>query len=174
MIAHSSMLPASPIVVGRPAEVAHLLEQYREESAAEVRRVFGDVSGKKINAAAVPGCARQSLSRAMSGCETSPVYRLVSWFVLARRLGIPKERLQRLLDRLQEALDWVYDDAPKVPLQEVLEKEQDLDGVDDPHQLRAAYGDREALRRFLDVKRAQFAHDRQVIARVRAEVSITL
>jgi hypothetical protein len=128
------------------------------------------VSGKRITMANVPGATRNSISRALNGCESNPVWRLAGWFVLCRRLGVPKERLQRVLDWLQGQLDAAYADEAPAPLEEVLDRDAELDGRDDLPRQRAARGDRCALVELLEVEEMQLAHERLVVARLRAEV----
>lgn len=166
------MMPPAPIRARNSRDVVRLMGSLRLESVRETAALFGDVSGKRISGAAVPSATRHSVSRALNGCESNPLYRVVGWFVLARRLGIPKSRLQRVLDWLQEVLDAVYDDAPPEPLAEVLDRDAELDGRDDLPRLRAVRGDRTAMLELMEVTREEMAHDRTVLARLRAEVTV--
>ena len=152
-------------------EDARDLALLREEAAQEAERLFGGVSGKRINAALVPGVTRHSISRAIHGCDGNPFYKLPSWFVLCRRLGIPKEWPQRALDWLQRKLDEAYGDVPDAPLAEVLDRDAQLDGQDDLPRIRAVRGDKAAILELLDIEEQQLAHGRTVLARLRAEVA---
>lgn len=147
------------------------LEGLRVLASAQVAAVFEDVSGKRIKAAGVPGATRNSISRALNGCESNPVWRLAGWFVLCRKLGVPKERLQRVLNWLQDQLDAAYDDAPAPALEDVLDQDAALDGQDDLPRQQVARGDRRALVELLEVEEQQLALGRTVVARLRAEVT---
>lgn len=164
------MVPALRKVPRMAVEDARGLELLRVEAAREVGRLFDGVSGKRINAALVPGITRHSVSRAMNGDEANPLYRLPSWFVLCRRIGVPKERLQRVINWLQAALDAAYADDSAPTLDEVMAKEQEHDAAEDPAQMRAALGCRESLGEWLDKVLARHAYDRKVIATVSAEL----
>ncbi len=153
-------------------DVVRGLDAFRVEATREVEALFSGVSGKRINGALMPGVTRHSISRALHGCESNPLARLVGWFVLARRIGIPKQRIQRVLDWLQAILDAVYDDAPVAPIEEVLDRDAELDAKDEPVRQRAARGDRAAMVELLELEREQTAHRRIVRARIRAEIGL--
>jgi hypothetical protein len=173
MIAHAStMMPAPQNGARRPGEFVRLSESLRFVAAEQVAAVFGDVSGKRIKAAGVPGATRNSISRALNGCESNPLWRLAGWFVLCRKLGVPKEKLQRLLDWAQGQLDAAYADAPAPALEDVLDRDAELDGRDDLPRQRAARGDRRALVELLEIEEMQLAHERTVVAKLRAEITL--
>lgn len=171
MYTPSTLTPSRPRVVRRSQEDAHLMGQLCTEAAREVAAAFDGVHGKRIDRAGLPGFGRHGISRAINGSATNPLFRLAGIFVLARRLGVPKHRLQRCLDWLQEKLDQAYADAEPAPLREVLEKESDLDAADDPHQMRAAYGCVVSLRAFLEAKRQELAYTPEVIRTVRLHLA---
>lgn len=159
------MHPRTRTGFARPAE------SLREEAAREVAALFDGVSGKKITGAGLPGVTRNAVSRAVHGCDSNPLWRIAGWFVLCRRLGIPKAKLQRILDWLQGQLDDAYGDVPDAPLGEVLDTDADLDGRDDLPRQRAARGDRRAMVELLEIEQRQLAHGRTVVARLRAEIA---
>lgn len=165
----TTIASASRNVVSRPSQVVRALEDLRAEATGEVATLFQGVSGKRIDGASVPGFGRQGISRALNGCVSNPVFRLAAWFHLARRLGIPKSRLQRIIDWLQEQLDRAYDDVPAAPLKDVLEREEELDGRDAGGvQMRAYAGCRDAARELLEIKQAEAALLPEVIRTLRA------
>lgn len=151
-------------VVRKAREDVQALGEFRVDACREAEALFEGVSGKRINAALVPGVTRHTISRAINGCDGNPLYRLASWFVLCRRLGIPKARLQRVIDWLQGALDAAYDDAPEPTLEELLMTEQEKDAAEDVAEMRAAtLGTDEAIREWRDRIRDRHAYDPTVI-----------
>lgn len=170
MIATSTMVQAPRIGARTRADFARVAESFREEAKAEAQRLLGDVSGKRISAAAIPGATRNSISRALNGCDSCPVWRLGGWIVLCRWLGVPKWRVQRVIDGLQALADRVYDDAPAEPLEELLDRDASVDGKDELPRQRAARGDQAGKAELLDVKREALALNRAVVARLSAEV----
>ncbi|HET7321691.1 MAG TPA: hypothetical protein VFI96_04280 [Longimicrobiaceae bacterium] len=171
MIASLTMQMRAPIVVRKTREDVALLGELRSEAAREAEALFYGVSGKRINGGLLPGVTRHSVSRAMNGCDSNPLYRLPSWFVLCRRIGIPKARLQRILDWLQRKLDEAYEGAPTPTLEEIHREEQARDAAEDVAQMHAATtGEREALAEWLDRVRERRAFDATVIACVEMEL----
>ncbi len=172
MIAHPTMLSAARPVVRTAKDSAHLADAMREEAAAELRAAFDGVSGERINHAGFPGISRHGISRAMNGCSSNPLYRLVAIFVLMKRCGLGKARAQRMVDALQWAINWVWgeEDEELCP-KKVLDEEQRLDALDDGPQQRLAWGDKGAAVEMLEVKRQQHAHDAVVIQVLRRMVS---
>lgn len=166
----STLAPPRPAVARNLDLFAHLTE-IRTEAAREVAAVFSGIPGKRVDAAALPGFGRHGLSRAMNGSESNPVARLGGWFVLARRLGIPKSKLQRIIDLLQAWLDEAYGDEPTAELEEVLDKDAELDGRDDLPRQRAARGDKRALVELLEIEQEQLALGRTVILTVRRRLA---
>lgn len=161
-------------VVRTAREDARGLDALRAEAAREVGLLFDGVSGKRINMALVPGLTRHGISRAMNGCDGNPLYRLPSWFVLCRRVGVPKDRLQRVLDWLQRCLDRAYDDVPTPNLEDVLREEQERDAAEDVAEMRVATGgSAEDLRAWLDRLLDRHAYDRTVIAAVSRRLAVT-
>lgn len=172
MIANASTMLLPPLNGARTqSDFARVAGPVRDEARAEVGRLFYEVSGKRIEAANVPGATRNSISRAANGCESNPVWRLAGWFVLCRRLGVPKSRLQRIIDWLQTKLDEAYGDVPQEPLNEVLDRDAELDGRDELPRQRAARGCKESLVELLEIEREQYAHSRHVVTRLSAEVT---
>lgn len=158
----------APLVAQNPRE---FLRAMSEEAAAETRFAFDGIPGKAITRAGVPGVNPYQISRAMNGGVVNPLIRLVGWFVVMKRLGMGRERALRLVEWLREVVDlvWPPEDAPA--LEEVMEKETELDAADDPPQMRASYGCALSLRDFLNVKRAQHAYDAVVIRTVRTHLA---
>lgn len=160
-------LPRSP-VAHKPGRFVRMVDLLRGEAAAELEDALRGVSGKRITAAAVPGASRTGLSRAMNGSTTNPLWRIAVFFLLLKRLGLGRERAQRLVDWLQELVDviWGEEDAS---LDEVLEHEQELDVLDEPPQQRIGRNP-DAPMQMLAAKRLQHAYDRVVIRVLRREV----
>jgi hypothetical protein len=167
VIATSTMMPAPVMHPRNGGDVARLLDSLRGEAAREVGAVFLDVSGKRISGAGLPGVTRNSVSRALHGCDSNPLWRLAGWFVLARRLGIPKARLQRAIGWLQSRLDEAYGDVPRATLAEVLEQDAAADGKDDLPRQKAARRDRRALVELVEAEAEQMAASRTLILTVR-------
>jgi hypothetical protein len=171
MITDNLALPSIP-VVRRARDFTHLMDSLRESAAHEVTSAFDGISGKRIDLVRVPGCVgRDGVSRAANGSVTNPLYRIAGVFVLMKRLGMGRERAQRLIDWLQEVIDWIWPEEDLPPLEEVLDREQDLDGEDDPHQQRIGRIP-DAAERMLDAKRRQHAHDRVVIQTLQRHVAL--
>lgn len=171
----STNVVAVPVRVVRNARKdVRDLDAVRLEAAQEVGRLFDGVTGKRINGALVPGITRHAISRAINGCDGNPLYKLPSWFVLCRRLGVPKARLQRIIDWLQEKLNEAYDDAPAPSLEEVLREEQEKDAAEDVAEMRVATGGGEpALQEWLERILDRHAYDGTVIAAVSAALATT-
>lgn len=144
-----------------------VMDALRDEAAVELDAVLQDVSGKKVSAANVPGAGRTFLSRCRNGDGGNPLYRLVALFVLARRLGIPKSRLQRVIDWLQEVLDRAYEDAPaEEAVKAALDRDAELDPRDEHLRYRASHGCRVAAAEYVRIRREQVAHAKVTIASV--------
>lgn len=153
----------SPDVVQSERGLVRLTESFREAAARQLDAALSDVSGKRIGSANVPGVGVTFLSRCTNGDACNPLFRIAGVFVLMKRLGMGRERAQRLVDWLQEIVDWLWPDTDAPAFDETMQKEQELDVADDPCQMRAVYGDTEALAEFIETKRQQRAHDRVVI-----------
>lgn len=167
MIALGNLSPGASAVVRRIDVVA--LDALQVEAAGIMEELFEGVSGKRINGAALPGFGRHGISRAANGCATNPLFRVVGLFVLMRRLGMSGELAQRIIDWMQEVKDAVFPAEDLPPLEEVLDREADLDAEDDPHQQRIGRIPGAAAR-MLTAKRRQHAFDRTVIQALRRHV----
>lgn len=165
MIAPITLGTIAPGVVRKPDVFA--LDTLRGEAAEVLADVFGDVPGKRIEQQSLPGYGRHGISRAINGCSSNPLFRIIGFFVLMKRLGMTGDRAQRIIDFLQEVKDSIW--PPEEPLdpRKVLEEEQRLDSQDDEPQQRLAWGDRSAAVEMLAAVRRQQAHLPSVISVLR-------
>jgi hypothetical protein len=173
MIALGNLRPAAPGVVRKPRKLSHLMDTLCDEAALEMGAAFKGISGKRVDAAGVPGCGRHGVSRAINGSQTNPLYRIAGLFVLMKRLGMSRSRAQRIVDWLQELVDQIWGPEELPPLEEVLDTEQDLDCEDDSHQQRIGRIPGAAAR-MLEAKQRQHAHDRLVILALRQRVAFEM
>lgn len=170
MIAPLNMgLRALSVLSNRNA-FAHL-ELLRVDAAAQMDAVFKDVSGKRINDARVPGCGRHGVSRAINGSETNPLFRIIAMFVLMRRLGLGRERALRLVEWIRSMVDVVWPPEAEPALDDVLEKDADLDVKDDAVRVRALRGDAEARRCYLAARLEQAAYTSTVVAALHRQIA---
>lgn len=162
-------VPFFPAPVVRTDRLAahHATEQLRSEAAAAVARAFDDVSGKRIDAARVPDCGRHGISRAINGSATNPLYRIALMFVLMKRLGMGRERALQMLEWLRGLVDAIWPEEESPSVEEVLERDADLDVRDDAERLRVLRGDPEATARYLEARMAQAAYTPTVLAALR-------
>lgn len=164
-------LPAPANPGARSLALFTRLDRLREDAGREVERAFRGVSQKRVDSVAIPGCSRSVISRASNADASNPLYRLGLMFTVARRLGVPKARLQRLIDWLQARLDEAYADAPREPIAEVLDADAEVDQADDLLRLRAARGCAESVRQLLDAKLRVGAQTRITIIALRREIA---
>jgi hypothetical protein len=166
-----NLSPAAAAVAQRQRDVVRLSDTFRAAAALVLDDVLAGVSTKRVRAAGVPGMGVTFLSRCKNGDHGNPLWRLASLFVLMKRLGLGRERAQRIIDWLQEIVDqvWPVGEAPE--FEQVMEDEQELDAADDPCQMRAVHGDADALREFIAVKAKQRAHDAVVIQASRKQLA---
>lgn len=171
MIAFPNLSPSMPRVVRRPGELAHLLDVLKDEAALEMGAAFKGVSGKRIDAANVPGCGRHGVSRAINGSETNPLFRLAALFVLMKRLGMGRERALRVVGWLRELVDAIWPEEEERSWEETMGREQEIDSEEDRHQVDACLGIPGAAARMLEVVRHRHAHDAVVISVLRQRVA---
>lgn len=152
-------LPVRPLHVPQSGlQVMRLMDSFRSDAATELAHALAGISGKAIGRANVAGAGVTYLSRATNGGDCNPLYRLASVLVMLKRLGMGRERAQRMVDWFQALVDLIWgDEAPD--FDEAMEKETDLDAADEPHQMRAVRGDADALRAWIAVKRESRAFD---------------
>lgn len=153
-----------PSVAQKPGWLVRLSDSLRDEAAREISTALDGVTCKQISRARVPGVGVTFIARIKNGDAANPAYRLASIFVMGRILGVPKSRFQRLIDWLQERLDEAYGEGEKPDLEEVLEKDSELDPRDDHLRYMASKGCAESRRRLKEEKRQQLAHLPSVIA----------
>src|SRR5690606_9073071 len=114
----------APVSVARRGrDFSHLADALRDEATLELFVAVGDVSGKKLHAAAVPGAGRHGISRALNGCTSNPLYRIAALFVVMKRLGMGRERAQRIVNWLQEIVDAIWPPEEALDPRKVLEEE---------------------------------------------------
>ena len=169
MIAPSTMLLPAGRVPHSGRELLRLSDSLRNEAANELKAALEGVSGKRVRTANVPGAGTTFLSRSMNGADANPLYRLASLFLLLKRLGLGREAAQRLIDWQQEIVDAIWGPATDeaTDLENVLDKEAELDGQDELPRLQASRGCIEGTRQLIEVKRRQRAHSRTVIMALR-------
>lgn len=165
-----TVAPPAPIGARKRDLFTHL-DALRAEAGREIGIAFDGASQKRIDSVAVPGCSRSVISRAANGDLSNPAYRLGLMFVVARRLGVPKAKLQRVIDWLQALLDDAYADAPAPPLAEVLDRDAEVDAKDDLLRLRAGRGCAESARQLIDAKLRITAQTRVTIMALRREIA---
>lgn len=171
-LAPSTIAPSWRGVVRTRKSFAHdATDGLRKDAAEAVARAFEGVSGKRIDAAHVPDCGRHGISRAINGSSTNPLYRIALMFVVLRRLGMPRERAVWMVEWLRRLVDAIWPEEEAPALEEALEKDGDLDVLDDAERVRAYRGDPEALARYLDAKMVQLAHAPAVIQAIRRRLA---
>jgi hypothetical protein len=163
------LIMAAPL--GRVAQSTRAVLQasdcLRDEAALELGAGLAGVTGKQLKRAGVPTCGAYAVSRAMNGGDNNPLFKIAALFLAMRRMGLGRERAQRIVNWLQEVVDAIWPETEEADLAKVLEKDQELDVTDDTLRLRAAMGCAEAARDLLAVKRKQAAHAPTVIFALR-------
>lgn len=139
------------------AGVARLSDELREEAAKVWSEAFEGVSGKRINSVRFPGVTRHGVSRAANGAPSNPLYRIAVVFIVMKRLGLGRERAQRIVDFLQWVIDWLYGDEEEREPKEVLAEDQRLRLASEAAQTRLAWGEPGAAGEALEIARAQRA-----------------
>lgn len=158
-------------VVGKSDSFALLMDRVRTEAAKQLELALDGVSGKKMDYAGFPFVGRRGISRAINGCASNPLYRIIGVFVLMKRLGLTRDRAQRIVNFLQEMVDEIWPPDEEEDPKEVLLREQQLDLADDEPQLRLAWGEPGAAAQMLEAVRAQHAHAPAVIRVLRRLVA---
>lgn len=139
----------------------------RDEAALELGAVLAGTTCKSLGRANVPTCGPYAISRSLNGGDGNPLYRVAMVFVLMKRLGMGRERAQRILNWLQEIVDAIWPPADLPALEEVLERDQDLDTGDDSLRFKAVRGCPDAKAQLIEIKRGQIAHAGVVILALR-------
>lgn len=159
---------SAPGVVRVPRIFAHL-DALRAEAALEMEAAFDGISGKRIDAANLPGFGRHGVSRAANGSDTNPLYRIAGLLILMKRLGMGRARALRWLEWLRQVVDtiWPPEEEKGEDLRAVLDRDAEMDGRDERPRQRAYAGDLTAARELLEVKTAQIALGQDVALRLR-------
>lgn len=163
-------VPASAARVVRTRDLLAHLALLRDEASAEMSVAFDGISGKRIDAAALPGFGRHGVSRAANGSETNPLYRIAGLLLLMRRLGMGRARALRWLEWLRQVVDTIWppeEEEGGTDLRAVLDRDAEMDGRDERPRQRAYAGDLVAARELLEVKTAQIALGQDVAVRLR-------
>lgn len=105
-------------VVPRGRDVLRVMDVLKDESAVEVAAAVSGASIRRIVAADVPGASAYGLSRAINGADSNPLYRLAAVLVLMKRLGMGREKAQRLVDFLQAIVDALWPVEAEKPEQQ--------------------------------------------------------
>lgn len=158
-IATPIMPPGAACVVRGGREFTHLTDVLHDEAVLVLHDAIGDVSGKRLDSAAVPGAGRHGISRALNGCTSNPLFRVAALFLLMKRLGLGRERAQRIVDWLQEVVDaiWPPNEGEEREAKEVLAEDQRLRLASEGAQTRLAWGEAGAAGEALEIARAQRA-----------------
>lgn len=172
MIQTATTIPSlSPRVVQSPRSLLRATDSLRDEAALVLGDAIDGVTGKQMNRAAVPTCGPYAISRAINGGDSNPLYRVACLFLLMKRLGMGRERAQRIVGWLQELIDAIWPEAEAGELADVLQKDQDLDVKDDALRLRAVLGCPDAVRSLLIEKRRQVAYGATVVLALRRRIA---
>lgn len=163
MIALPNMLAMRGDVVQNPRLVLRLLDSLRVEASDTMSEVLDGASHKRIKTADVPGVGPTFVSRCTNNGDCNPLWKIAGLLVLMKRLGMGRERAQRMVDWLQDLIDAIWPESEAEDFEGVMVEEQELDAADDGPQMRAMCGDADALRDFIRVKERQRAHDTKVI-----------
>ncbi len=163
----------SPDVAQNPRFLLQATDILRDDAAIELGTVLSGITGKQLTRAGVPTCGSYAISRAVRGGDNNPLYRIACLFVAMKRLGIGRDKAQRVVNWLQEIIDSVYgaEAETTADLQDILESDQEQDPRDDLPRYRAALGCAAAARELLDVKRDQVAIGTVVILALRRHLS---
>lgn len=148
-------LAARRVAHNRP-RLVRVSDNLRVEAAEVLRDLLEGASQKRIRGADVPGAGATYLSRAMNGCDSNPLYRLASLFLLMKRLGMGRQRALRLIEWLRDVVDTVWPEE-EGELEAALEEDSRLDPEDDHLRFLAARGCDESARQLLTVKQRQAA-----------------
>ncbi|HET7322687.1 MAG TPA: hypothetical protein VFI96_09350 [Longimicrobiaceae bacterium] len=167
MIPTANVLAGTSGVVRARDSFAHL-DALREEAKAEMAAAFDKVSGKRIDAACLPGFGRHGVSRAANGSATNPLYRIAGLLLLMRQLWMGRSRALRWLEWLRQVVDTIWPpEEERKDLRAVLDQDAEMDGRDERPRQRAYAGDLTAARELLEVKTAQIALGQDVAVRLR-------
>lgn len=161
MVSTANVLSRRAGVVLKMPEFA-LLVTLKDEARAEMAAAFGDVSGKRINAASLPGFGRHGVIRAVNGSDTNPLYRIAGLLVLMKRLGMDRATALRWLEWLRQIVNRIWPDEGTDELRAVLDRDAALDGMDELPRQRAYAGDEAAARELLAIKTRQIAMSQEV------------
>jgi hypothetical protein len=155
------------LVAQTERDVLRASDALRDEAALELASVLEGTTCKRLVRADVPTCGAYAISRALNGGDSNPLYRVAMVFVLMKRMGMGRERAQRILNWLQELVDAIWPPEELPVLEDALAKDQDLDTGDDSLRFKAVLGCPEARARLIEIKRGQIAHAGVVILALR-------
>lgn len=155
-----------PNIAHSGTDFMRLMDVVRDDAALALDACLDGISQQKVRSARVPSASVTFLSRAKNGADSNPLYRIAAVFVLMKRLGLGRERAQRIIGWLQEIVDELWPDT-EAELNKALDTDQQLDPEDDTLRYQARLGDADARRKLLEVKRKQMAHDAVVIDALR-------
>jgi hypothetical protein len=92
-------------------DLFQFMDVVRDDAAMELEFALRGVSVMRIKRANVPGASAYGFSRAMNGSESNPLYRIAALFILLKRMGVPREVPQRIVDWLQDLINRVWGPA---------------------------------------------------------------
>lgn len=171
MIAPLNMAFPTPGVARNAPRYSHLADVLRCEAATEMDAVMGGVPGKHLSSAAVPGCGRHGVWRAINGAESNPLFRLAAMFLVMKRLGMGREGALRLLGWLREVVDAIWPEEEAPAFEEVMQQEAEVDTEEDRYQTATCLGVPGAAERMLDAIRRRHALDPVVMAVLRRKIA---
>lgn len=171
MIAIAETIPtlAGP-VAQTPGGIVRASDRLREDAAGELSALLSGVTGKQIDRANVPTCGKYAISRALNAGDNNPIYRIAMLLLLMKRLGMGRARALWLLGVIRDLIDAIWPEE-EGSLEEVLEKDSELDPQDDHLRFQAAHGCEEAKRALLEVKRRQVANGLALIPALRRRIA---
>lgn len=163
---------AATVVAQNPRFVLQATDALRDDAALELSEVLRGVTGKQLTRVSVPTCGPYAISRALRGGDNNPLYRTACLFVAMKRLGMGRERAQRVVNWMQEVVDSVWGaEGATERLTDVLDRDQEQDVRDDLPRHRAAAGCEESARELLNVKRQQLAFGSVVVLALRKHLA---
>jgi hypothetical protein len=96
----------APRVPQRNRDLLQMMDLLRDEAAEDVKLAFPADESKRL--LGLPCASPWGISRARHGDDTNPLYRVRCWILALRKIGAPRERAQRIIDRLQDLVDMLW------------------------------------------------------------------
>jgi hypothetical protein len=144
-----------------------MMDLLRDEAAEDVKLAFPADESKRL--LGLPCASPWGISRARHGDDTNPLYRVRCWILALRKIGAPRERAQRIIDRLQDLVDMLWPTDDDEDPTKLSEREQEVDGPEDGLQLAYALGRPGSRRAWINQLVDRRAVERQLIRALEAE-----